>query len=109
MQGNIAVIGDSGSIIGFKALGFKTVCVTGKREVEEAVDSLVKDNCFVILITEHALTGAESVLNKYKDDKIPAIIPIPGRFGNTGIGRRNLDNYVERALGSDILGTQEDE
>ena len=33
----------------------------------------------------------------------PAIIPIPGVAGNTGIGIRDVKQSVEKAVGSDIL------
>jgi len=108
MSGNIAVIGDSASIIGFKAIGFKTVKVESSIEVEKAVEKLISDDCFVIFITEHALEGAEDVLKKYSDNKTRAIIPIPGRFGNTGLGKRSLDGYVEHALGTNILDRKDD-
>ena len=108
MQGNIAVIGDKASIIGFKAIGFKTVSVENSSELEAAIESLVEDNCFVIMITEHALEGAEDILVKYRDSRTLAIIPIPGRFGKTGIGLKNLESYVEHALGRNILGAQEE-
>ena len=107
MSGNIAVIGDSTSIIGFKAIGFKTVKVGSSAEVAEAVDRLISEDCFVIFITEHVLEGAEDVLRKYSESKTHAIIPIPGRSGKSGIGLKNLDNYVEHALGANILAEKE--
>jgi len=107
MSGNIAVVGDSASIIGFKAIGFKTASVESSIEVEKAVDKLIGEDCFVIFITEHALEGAEDVLKKYSDSKTHTIIPIPGRFGKTGLGQRNLDGYVEHALGTNILDRKE--
>jgi len=108
MRGNIAVIGDNASVICFKAVGFKTVSVRSSEEVVKAVDDLVNDDCFVIFITEHALQGAEHLLGKYKDNKTHAIIPIPGRFGRTGIGMTNLDSYVEHALGRNIISKQDE-
>jgi len=103
MRGDIAVIGDSDSIIGFKAVGFKTFGVSNSTEVVTIVEKLVKEKCCVIFITEHALKGAEHLIDIYKDHTIPAIIPIPGRFGKTGTGMKNLGKNVERAIGTDIL------
>ena len=103
MRGDIAVIGDSDSIIGFKAVGFKTFAVKNSAEVAETVESLVREKYCVIFITEQALHGAESILDTYRDLSIPAIIPIPGRTGLTGTGMQNLSKNVERALGADIL------
>jgi len=108
LPGNIAIIGDSAGIIGFKAVGFKTVSVASSMEVPKAVDSLLNDDCFVIYITEHIFQDALHMLEKYKDNKTLAIIPIPGRTGKTGIGMRNLDSYIEHALGANILSTQDE-
>jgi len=103
MRSDIAVIGDVASVIGFKAAGFKTFAAEGSAEIAAAVEALVRDRCAVIFITEQALEGAEDVLNAYRDRSVPAIIPIPGRFGKIGIGARNLSRNVERAIGTDIL------
>jgi len=105
---DIAIIGESASITGFKAVGFKTVSVTSSTEVTKAVDSLVNDDCFVIFITEHVFQNAWHMLEKYKDNKTLAIIPIPGRTGKTGIGMQNLNRYIEHALGANILSTQDE-
>jgi V/A-type H+-transporting ATPase subunit F len=103
MRGDIAVIGDGGSIIGFKAVGFKTYSVRNSAEVISTVEQLAEEKCCVIFITEQALAGAESVLDTYREASIPAIIPIPSRFGKTGTGMNNLGRNVERAIGTDIL------
>jgi V/A-type H+-transporting ATPase subunit F len=42
-------------------------------------------------------------IEKYKDMRIPAIIPIPGMDGSYGVGIANLKKAVERAVGADIL------
>jgi len=108
MHGNIAIIGDRASILGYRAIGFKTVNVSGSAEVEQAIDNLISDDCFVIFITEQLFQYAQHVLGKYKENRTLAIIPIPGRAGKTGIGMRNLEHYVENALGGNILGTQDE-
>jgi len=107
MRGDIAVIGDSDSVIGFKAVGFKTVSIKDSTELSAAVEKLVRENCCVVFITEHSLKGTESILDEYRDRSIPAIIPIPGRFGVTGAGMKNLGKNVERAIGTDILNLRQ--
>ena len=42
-------------------------------------------------------------VDKYKDQILPAIIQIPGVSGNTGKGVENVKKFVETAVGSDIL------
>lgn len=43
------------------------------------------------------------IIDAYKEQPIPAIIPIPGKDGSLGIGIRNVKKNVERAVGADIL------
>ena len=40
---------------------------------------------------------------KRQDERIPAIIPIPGIEGSLGLGISNVKKSVERAVGADIL------
>ena len=45
----------------------------------------------------------EQEVDEYLDSRLPAIIPIPGKDGNQGIGMTSLKKSVERAVGADIL------
>ena len=96
MRKKIAVIGDKESVLGYKAVGFHTF-------IRALVDRLAKDDYGVIFITEQALSPIIDIIEKYKDDKIPAIIPIPSKDGTLGLGIRNVKSSVERAVGADIL------
>ncbi len=42
-------------------------------------------------------------IDKYKDSRLPAIIPIPGKEGASGTGMDSVRKSVERAVGADIL------
>ena len=42
-------------------------------------------------------------MDVYKDRRVPAIIPIPGRAGTIGMGMTSVKKSVERAVGADIL------
>jgi len=104
MRGDIAVIGDTESITGYKAAGVRTVAISSSAETGAAVKKLAEDKCPVIFVTEQALEGVEYLLDSYSEQGSPAIIPIPGRCGTTGVGMQNLSKNVERALGTNILG-----
>ena len=39
----------------------------------------------------------------YDGSMLPAVIPIPGISGNTGIGLARVRKCVEKAVGSDII------
>lgn len=99
----IAVIGDWESVMGFRALGLDTYPVTSAEEAKEKVRELAKTDCAVIYLTEQLAKDMEDVINHYKDDLSPAIILIPGREGSLGIGKKNIQLSIERAVGADIL------
>lgn len=96
----IAVIGDKDSVYGFKALGAETYFVTGKKEAKELVRNL-KD-CAVIYITERIAEFIREELEELNQLEVPAVVVIPGVYGNTGLGMQLVRNTVIRAVGSDI-------
>ena len=103
MQTKIAVIGDRGSILGFKAVGFAGFEADTEKSIMDLVAGLVKEDYGIIFVTEEILAENLDVVERYKDDKLPAIIPIPSRNGSLGIGMENIHKNVERAVGADIF------
>lgn len=99
----LAVIGDRDSVLGFRALGFEVFISEGLESAAEILDSLAEKDYAIIYITEQLMTGLGEVISKYDDRPVPAIIPIPGKAGTTGIGMKNVHKAVERAVGADIL------
>lgn len=99
----IAVLGDRDSIYGFATLGLETFPVTTAEEGEETLKRLALTDYAVIYITESLKAEIEHEIEKYKDQKLPAIIPIPGVSGNTGQGMLDVKGFVEQAVGSDII------
>ena len=99
----IAVLGEYDSIYGFAALGLDTYPVTDPEEAAKVLHRLAGGKYAVIYITEAlaALLGHE--IEKYRLEKTPAILQIPGVSGNTGDGVRCVKQFVEQAVGSDIL------
>lgn len=103
MQTKIAVIGDRGSVQGFKAVGFDVFEAEKDASIAELVNDLAKSGYGIIFVTEELIAVNMDVVEKYKDDMLPAIIPIPGRNGSLGIGMANIHKNVERAVGADIF------
>ena len=99
----IAVIGDWESVMGFRALGLDTYPVNSADEARERVRELAKTDCAVIYLTETLAKDMGDTLSRYKDELRPAIILIPGREGSLGIGKRDIQRAIERAVGADIL------
>ena len=103
MQTKIAVIGDKGSVLGFKAIGFDVFEAEEGQSIGELVSELAKDQYGIIFVTEEIVALNQDVVERYKDDMVPAIIPIPSRNGSMGIGMDNIHKNVERAVGADIF------
>ena len=102
----IAVMGDYDSIYGFAAVGLDTFALTEVKKAEKQIHDLAADVYAVIYITEDWAQQLTHVIDKYKDQMLPAVIQIPGVSGNTGEGVENVKKFVEQAVGSDILFSQ---
>ena len=99
----IAVMGDYDSIFGFAALGLDTFPVSSRKEAEEKLEALAGNQYGIIYITEDVAAECEKVIEKFKEQLLPAVILIPGVSGNTGNGVLGVKKSVEQAVGSDIL------
>ena len=97
MRKKIAVVGDKGSVLGFKSVGFEVFMTTTQQETREVMQALCKADYGIIFITEQAYLQVPEIIDEYKERPTPAIIPIPG------IGIKNVKKNVERAVGADIL------
>jgi len=99
----IAVVGDKDSIYGFASLGLSIYPCDDITSASKTVRELAKDGYGVIYVTEELFEGLSEEVEYYRDKPLPAIIPIPGVKGNTGVGMRNVSLSVEKAVGSDII------
>lgn len=104
MADRIALIGDRESIKGFAAIGFDIIECAMPERAENVLKAAIETNMYaIIFMTEEMFSAATRVCKKQEENCLPAIIPIPGIAGNTGIGKERLSAFVERAVGSDIL------
>ena len=99
----IAVIGDPDSVLGFKALGLEVCPAEDVEQARQAIHRMAKENYAILYLTEQLAAQLQSEIARYQDALTPAIILIPGKEGSLGIGRANVTNAVERAVGADIL------
>ncbi|MDR3120136.1 MAG: V-type ATP synthase subunit F, partial [Clostridiales bacterium] len=88
---------------GFKAVGFDVFPVGDAASAAHALREAAAGEYAVLYITEQAAEGILDVIDHYKESQFPAIIPIPGNKGATGLGMMNVKKSVERAIGADIL------
>ena len=99
----IGVIGDRESIVGFRAVGLEVFPADDSQEARKPVRKLAEDDYAIIYITEELASQIESEIDRYKDERLPAIIVIPSKDGASGSGMRNVKEAVKRAVGADIL------
>lgn len=99
----IAVIGDIDSIYGFAALGLDIFPIANQEEASKQLMDLAGGQYAVIYITEQLATMLEKEIDYLKELPLPAVIPIPGLKGNTGMGIKMVKKSVEQAVGSDII------
>ena len=99
----IAVIGDRDSALGFKALGLETIFADSGEEARTAIQRLAAEDCAVIYLTEQLALEIPEEIDRYTNFLRPAIILIPGKTGSLGMGIKNVNKTVEKAVGSNIL------
>ncbi len=99
----IGVIGDRESIVGFRAVGLEVFPAEDGQEARKTVRNLAENDYAIIYITEDLAIQIENEIDRYKDERLPAIIVIPGKDGASGSGMRNVKEAVKRAVGADIL------
>ena len=90
----IGVVGDKDSILSFKALGIDVYPVITKEEARNTIDEMASNNYGIIF---------ESTIERYNREVLPAVILIPNNQGSLGIGLKKIDEYVEKAIGSNIF------
>ena len=100
----VAVMGDRDSIYGYAAIGLDIHPVTDLTRAGAAASRAGGGRLRGDLrdggpVAEHI----KEEMAFYRDRKLPAILPIPGASGNTGLGMAQVKKYVEQAVGSDIL------
>lgn len=99
----IGVIGDRESILGFKAVGLDVFPCDEVETAKRTLKKIAKEDYAIIYVIEKFYQYMEKEVAEYTDSRLPAIIPIPGKDGNMGIGMDSLRKSVERAVGADIL------
>jgi len=97
------IIGDSNSVIGFKAVGLDVFPCATSDEAKKTLHRIARKEYAIIFITENLAKDIMPEIDRYKKQKLPAILPISGIDGNYGVGFGNLKKSVEHAIGADIL------
>ena len=99
----IAAMGDPDSITGLSALGLEIFPTEEADEAAQLLERLAGSGYAVIYITEALAAQIPEAIDRYRYERVPAVILIPGVRGNTGAGLENVRISVEKAVGMDIL------
>lgn len=100
---NVAIVGDKDSILAFKAIGIEIFEVTNSEEARKTVDKLANNNYGVIYITEQVASEIEETIDRYIKSITPTIVLIPSSQGSLGIGKKKINDNVQKAIGMNIL------
>lgn len=106
-QGKMAAVGERDAVLAFGAMGMAVRPTEDAQSTAAAVRALAKEGIAVIFITEEAASGIPETIARYQTEPTPAIIPIPGTRGASGLGIKRLRANVEKAIGADILYEKE--
>lgn len=107
MKNKIAIIGDLDSIMGFKSLGIEIIPVSSVPAASASLDKAANEGYAIIYITEQYAFKMADNIAKYREKKIPAIVPVPSISGSKNVGMDQLKESVKKAVGIDILGFDE--
>ncbi len=99
----IAAMGDRDSIYGFAAIGMDVYPVTDAAHAGKQLKTLAESGYAVVYVTEALYAQLSKEEGGHREHSLPAVIPIPGVAGNTGLGVARVRKFVEQAVGSDIL------
>ena len=99
----IGVLGDRDSIYGFGALGLEVFPVEEPEAGARLLRRLAEDGYAVLYVTEALCAQIPEEIGRLRERPQPAVGPIPGISGNTGMGLEQVKRSVEQAVGSNIL------
>ena len=109
---NIAIIGPSDMVSGFRALGVEAIdAQTGAAALEElrrlkklTIDPASTAKYAVICVIEDLLTEIDQAeYAKVVSGPLPAVIVLPGPEGSKGVAIARLRRLAEQAVGSAII------
>lgn len=99
----VAVIGDIDSVLSFKAAGFEVYETSNASRTKDLLKKFASSEYAAVFITEQAASEVLDVIDEFKDKRLPSIVLIPNNRGSMGLGRKQMEKDVERAVGANIL------
>ena len=107
MKGKMAIIGDGDSVLAFKAGGVQAFSVSSPLEAKDLLKKIYKEYQ-IIFITDDIAIEIDDTLKKYLNMPYPIILSVPSKSGSNGYGMNGIKSAMDKALGVDILFSDED-
>lgn len=105
----MAVMGDMGSIIGFRGLGLEVLATGAETDSQQLLRELLRSEKYaVIFMTEKVMEEVKEIVEEHRFDYLPALVPIPASTGNAGLGEAAIRIAVRKAVGFDIFANKEE-
>ena len=102
-DGRIAFLGDTDSVLGFRALGVETHVPGSPEDAREEFRRLVKQETSVIMITEDLLDTLQEQIDETMNRAVPAVVVLPGIVGTRKRGEDTIRELIIRAVGIDLM------
>lgn len=99
---NIAVIGDSSSVLCFKAVGVTVIPAITAEEVNKALEKVYKEKFAAVFITEEFASFISPNLADLIARSQMSLVLIPSSKGSKGVGMARLRELVNKAVGVNI-------
>lgn len=103
----IAIVGPSGTVSGFRALGVTAFPATTAAEALEQLRAIKQDAAVsyaVVCVIEDVLQGVDQAeYAKVIKGALPAVVMLPGPAGATGAALERLRLLAQKAIGSSII------
>ncbi len=109
---NIAIVGPSDTVSGFKALGVEAFPAVNAEEVLEQLRAIkqqttdpesTKKYAIVCVIEDLVATVDQAEYAKVVEGPLPAVVLLPGPEGSQGFAINRLRGLAEKAVGSAII------
>ena len=102
----IGVIGESDSVLLFKAVGLDVFFEEDGERANRTLHRLAREGYAAVFVTEKLFPACAETIEEFKSQAYPAIIPIPDNSGSRGVGEKMLRQNVEKAVGMDFLANK---
>ena len=103
MPNNIAVIGDSDFISGFKALGCTLYPVDERTDLRSVFTKIIEQDFSFIFILESLALKIMDLIEQYSQNTRPLIIPLSDFRHDLSLSENLLSRLTVKAVGKDIV------